>query len=383
MSWCKPCTTFSRRYEPGWAVMLSGALALLTGCATPPPAKPSTVFYPPPPDTPRFQYLTSFSAPSDVLTPPSPIMRFLFGPAPQPSGIVKPYGLALKNGRLYVSDSYTATIHVADLRRHTWEYFRPTGSGRLRKSIGLAVDDNDNLYVGDTARGQVVIFDAKGTCVGHLGTSGELKPTALEIAGSRLYVADLNKCRVLVYDTATREVVGTFPRVDVTNETEVLYQPMGLAIAANGTVFVSDMARFHIQVYNPDGTYLRTLGRHGDGPGEFVRNKGLAMDRERRLFAVDAEVQIVQLFDDQDRLLMYFGDPDSGEDGRMRLPADILVDYDHVDLFRKYVAPGFDIDYIVLVSNQLGDRKVNVYGFLHPPSTAEQGPANHGQTVSP
>ena len=31
----------------------------------------------------------------------------------------------------------------------------------------------------------------------------------------------------------------------------------------------------------------------------------------------------------------------------------------------QYAAPGFQLEYLVLASNQFGDRKVNVYGFGH------------------
>jgi hypothetical protein len=60
---------------------------------------------------------------------------------------------------------------------------------------------------------------------------------------------------------------------------------------------------------------------------------------------------------------MYLGEPDAVE-GQMYLPADVIIDYDHVSLFRKFAAPGYDLEFLVLVSNQYGDRKISVYGFL-------------------
>ncbi len=365
-----------------------GAAALLVllanGCRTPPPpVQRDILFYPPPPEQPRFQYLTSISSPADVLARPSALMKFIFGPSPRLPAIMKPYGLVLKNGKLYVSDTVNGTIHIADLRRKTWEYFQPTRSGRLRKNIGLAVDDDGTMYVSDTLRGQVVIFNSANKFIGELGRPGELKPTAMEIAGNRLYVADMKGRRVVVYDKTSRAAVESIPRAGVTNESEILYQPVGLARDSEGRLFVSDAGSFRIQVYRPDGGYLRTIGRQGDSPGDFVRNKCLALDRMNRLYVVDSAPQIVQLFDAQDRLLMYFGDPDSGEEGEMQLPADVFIDYDHIDLFKKYVAPGYDIEFIVLVSNQFGDRKVTVYGFLRPKIAAAQSPDADVKTARP
>jgi len=290
-------------------------------------------------------------------------MTFLSGPPPPQLPIAKPYGLALKNGKLYVSDTMNGTVHIADLRHHTWDYFQPKGSGRLRKNIGLAVDNDGTLYVSDTQRGQVIIFDAAGNYSGVLGQSGELKPTAIEISSNRLFIADMKSQHILVFDKTTRTITNSIPNATTTNDAERLYQPVGLALDSEGHIYVSDVGSFRIQVYNPDGSYLRTIGKHGDRPGEFVRNKGIALDRAHRLYSIDAGFQLLQLYDEKDRMLMFFGEPDEAE-GQMMLPADVIVDYDTADVFKKFVAPGYDLDFIVLVSNQYGDRKINVYGFI-------------------
>jgi hypothetical protein len=40
-----------------------------------------------------------------------------------------------------------------------------------------------------------------------------------------------------------------------------------------------------------------------------------------------------------------------------------VVDYDNVALFEKYAAPGFKVEYLVIVTSQVGTRMVNVFGF--------------------
>lgn len=47
----------------------------------------------------------------------------------------------------------------------------------------------------------------------------------------------------------------------------------------------------------------------------------------------------------------------------MFLPAQVIVDYDNVSYFKKYAAPNFDIEYLVIVTNQFGAHSVNIYGF--------------------
>jgi TolA-binding protein len=55
----------------------------------------------------------------------------------------------------------------------------------------------------------------------------------------------------------------------------------------------------------------------------------------------------------------------------MNLPAKIILDRRHVGLFQPYAVPGARIEFLVLVSNQYGQHKINVYGFGEFPSSKE------------
>ena len=46
------------------------------------------------------------------------------------------------------------------------------------------------------------------------------------------------------------------------------------------------------------------------------------------------------------------------------LPAAVVVDYDSVEYFQKYLAPGRQCEYLIFVTSQAGPQKVSVYGFL-------------------
>ena len=59
---------------------------------------------------------------------------------------------------------------------------------------------------------------------------------------------------------------------------------------------------------------------------------------------------------------MYFGGAGNGR-GKLNLPTVVKIDYDSVEYFRKYAAPGFEIEYLVIVASQFGINKVSVFGF--------------------
>jgi hypothetical protein len=77
---------------------------------------------------------------------------------------------------------------------------------------------------------------------------------------------------------------------------------------------------------------------------------------------VDAAFENVQVFNRLARLLVFFGGPGPHPDN-LNLPTAITIDYDNVALFQKYADPKFKLEYVILVANQFGRNKVNVYGF--------------------
>jgi len=175
------------------AVLLSCAV----GCSTPKKAAEQPVFYPPPPETPRLQFLTSYARAKD-LDPPDRFLTFLVGEEPEARHVVKPYGMAINDGKLFVCDTILGGLEILDLTARTFDYFTPAGPGRLRKPINVAVDDDGTRYVADALRGQVVLFDREGEYRGAIGNVEETRPSDVLIARDRLYVTDLKQSHVAV-----------------------------------------------------------------------------------------------------------------------------------------------------------------------------------------
>ena len=67
-------------------------------------------------------------------------------------------------------------------------------------------------------------------------------------------------------------------------------------------------------------------------------------------------------FNPEGRLLMFFGE-NGNQRGGFLLPAKVAIDYDNLKYFQQYVAPDFQMEYLVLVTSQFGDRRVNVLAY--------------------
>ncbi len=343
-------------------MVLVGALAVLSGCATRKPAPSYTVF-PPAPDEPRVQFLSSFA--SDVeLGRGANFADFVTGKPTGPGPLVKPYGLAVHKGMLYVCDTMASAVQVFDLNRKRGKYFAPRAEGRLVTPINITIDGDGTRYIADTGRDQVLIFGNDNTYKGAIGKKDEMKPCDVAVTQDRLYVADLKNHCVQVLSKSDHSVLFTIPRDAKAAAQGKLFSPTNLAIDPRGNLLVSDTGAFTVLVYDLEGKFLRTIGSQGVAPGLFARPKGVAVDHEGRAYIADAASQVIQLFDAEGKLLMFFGKPGSSNKGELYLPAAVKVDYDSVGLYQAQAVPGYQFEYLILVTSQFGDNKVNVFGFL-------------------
>ena len=346
-------------------IKLVAVICLATGCATTnKTAKHVYEFFPPAPDEPHLQFLTAFSSEQEFSGGSQrSLMAFVTNQREAVKEINKPYGVAAFGHKFYICDTGYGAVLVADMKTKRLSMVAAVGQGALKLPLNLAIDDAGALYVADAERDQVVIFDKDANYVAAIGKVGEMKPRDVAVNKDHIYVADIKNHNVHVYDKATRNLLFDIPReTDATNIAKKLFMPTNLALDKQGRLYAADTGASRVQVYDADGNYLRSVGGVGDYTGQFARVKGVAVDRDGRLYAVDAMSQVCQLFDEKGKILTWFGEP--GVTGRIQnLPAKVAVDYDDVDYFSKYVAPGFKVEYLVIVINQLGGHKVSVFGF--------------------
>ena len=68
-----------------------------------------------------------------------------------------------------------------------------------------------------------------------------------------------------------------------------------IVVDSRGQVYVADGTQSMVLVYDDHGSFVRQIGREGEGPGEFRRPDALALDARDELFVADA--QSVSIFD--------------------------------------------------------------------------------------
>jgi hypothetical protein len=143
------------------------------------------------------------------------------------------------------------------------------GEGLFAFAHGLTVDRFGFIWTADADvkdgnGGQVSKFDANGKLLLTLGAKG-----------------------VLAEGAKGESFVG----------------PTGVAVGANGDIFVSDghapgnHGNHRVLKFDKDGKFIKTWARTGSGQGELRDPHGIAMDSQGRLFVADRGNARVQVFD--------------------------------------------------------------------------------------
>lgn len=340
------------------SLLLSVSLAFGGEAAAP----PGPVFYPPLPQTPRLQFLKSYSSPQDFGQKDGWFARLVFGARREPGTLGKPYGLAVHGAKLYLCDTGNAGVRVIELPTQKLSWLGRMEGIRFGKPINVAVDAAGMKFVADAELKRVVSFDSADRFLRAYEDPGGWRPVDVAVSADALYILDIENHQVKVVDRSSgtiRAVIGGAG----SNEGE-LFKPTNITRDAQGNIFVSDTINFRVQQFDASGRFLKSFGQLGRRPGEFARPKGIAVDRGGRLYVVDAGFDNVQVFDKEGNTLIFFGG--TGNDpGQMYLPAKVAIDEDPADvsLYQPLADPRLRLSYLVWVTNQYGPRPLSVYGY--------------------
>jgi sugar lactone lactonase YvrE len=99
------------------------------------------------------------------------------------------------------------------------------------------------------------------------------------------------------------ELVRTIGDVDTDDENLAFDSPVDMAVDEAGNIFILDSGNQRIQVFGPDSKYVRTIGRRGQGPGEFASLNSIAVDRKGNFHVLDDAQKRIQVFTPQGEVL--------------------------------------------------------------------------------
>jgi sugar lactone lactonase YvrE len=192
---------------------------------------------------------------------------------PVPDPLVVPDGIEMgassdvafdTHGHLYVLTRGASPVMEFDANGR---FMRSFGDGLFRRTHGLYVDAEDNVWVTDVSLHIVVEFNAAGDVLMTLGTRGEAGDWD-EASGSHRF-----------------------------------NQPNDVVVADSGEFFVvqghtpGERGDARVLKFAPDGMFLKSWGGKGTEPGKFQVAHGIAIDAKGLLWVADRENSRIQIFD--------------------------------------------------------------------------------------
>lgn len=159
------------------------------------------------------------------------------------------------------------------------------GPGQFDYPAQLVADPRGRVLVVDRGNARIQILDAAtGRYLGQFGSPGTAlgqfrHPRRIAAASDRIYVADQLNHRVGVFAT---DGTPLFAIGHAGTEPSDLDAPSGVAVAADGRVYVPDAQRRGIKRFSADGTFEARV----DG-GNVKDRHGLALDALGRLWVAD------------------------------------------------------------------------------------------------
>jgi predicted membrane-bound mannosyltransferase/DNA-binding beta-propeller fold protein YncE len=223
---------------------------------------------------------------------------------------------------IWLNRDYTAYGEIVgrDFSRENWQ---PSDHMRLYVrndlaynvwGIGESAELQDEISAGDPYQQELIILMANAV-IGGL-ESGELQlqaPRAIAIAtDGSLYVADSRNHRIqhLSPSGEALHVWGNFADIAQSSAPGGTFnEPWGIAVDADGFVYVADTWNHRVQKFTADGEFLKMWGAFGLGnlPEEMWGPRAIVVDGEGRIFVADTGNKRIVVFDSEGNFITQFG----------------------------------------------------------------------------
>lgn len=193
---------------------------------------------------------------------------------------------------------------------------------KFNKPMGVAVDEDKNIYVTDSQNNRVVVFDEEGGLLYEFGGRGVAKPEigdkadwkpglfnypygiAIEPESGNVYVADMANERIQIFDKKGK-FVDWFPKKPLQGKHHAQgIRPTSIALK-NDKLYVCNM--YQIMIFDLKGNLLNEFGFPGSEPGMLDRPNGIDVGPDGTIYVADSNNLRVQAFNDKGQVKWVIG----------------------------------------------------------------------------
>ena len=206
--------------------------------------------------------------------------------------------------------------NVAELRANKGHLYFPQQPGRL---WGIAVAPNGHTFIADNNTDQIHVFDEQRKHIRSFGQQGSGNgqldsPTGIAVdADGLVYVGNRRNHHIEKF-----RMDGTFVKQFGVGH---LPNPWGVTVN-NKQFFVAESGNHRISIFTLEGQLIRTIGSRGSGPGQFDYPSAVAISPDGDMYVTDESNHRVQVFSPDGVFQRELGK------GQLDCPRDILITAD-------------------------------------------------------
>jgi DNA-binding beta-propeller fold protein YncE len=236
-----------------------------------------------------------------------------------------------ENGNIYVLDGVNNRVKVFNNRGEYITSFgrKGSGEGEFRQPLGIDLGSSGDIYVADSGNHRVQILNPEGRFKAQIKIPPKNVPAdptdvAVDEKRNRCYVVDNDNHYLLVYGLDTLKLIDTYGSPG--SEKRAFRYPFFITLDDKGYLYIVEVINTRVQVLNPEGLFVTFIGGWGVEKGEFFRPKGIAIDRNNRVYVSDSYLGVIQVFDNIGEFRSVLGDKQTGKVKKFKTPVGICVD---------------------------------------------------------
>ena len=197
-----------------------------------------------------------------------------------------PWGIAVTNEWIYVTD--VEQYALFQFRKKDFKILKETGTkgtqeGQLSHPSGLCIDTNGDVMVADSGNHRISVFSKQLKFKSCLGIGHLQYPKDVKLSDDRIVVLDRGtKC----FHFFSRDGHLLSSCVPQGYKDSSVNCPHFFCLDAANNIIISDRYNHAIKIFTELGQHIHTIGRVGNGIGEFIRPMGVCISKLGNIFVV-------------------------------------------------------------------------------------------------
>jgi uncharacterized protein (TIGR03663 family) len=190
-------------------------------------------------------------------------------------------------------------------------------SGQFNAPRGVATAPDGSIYIADSRNNRIQHFSSDGILLGSWGTFDDVaqdpaapggtfnEPWGVAVApDGTVFVTDTWNHRIQKF-TANGQFIMMWGYFGQDGSPDAFYGPRGIAIGSNGRVYVTDTGNKRVVVFDLNGNYITQFGSYGTELGQLDEPVGIALDADGNVYVADTWNQRVEVFEPDESATFY------------------------------------------------------------------------------